>query len=655
MTQLFPNIVSLADFLVSQNEKPKINGGSIPSPAGFEDFLASQLVPEFPKPKDRLEVCNQGVNFDFQNPGGYKFISSQPFVDGLSLVEKIGLKGSSGVSANTSDSGRVPFLSISYAKALIDPAYYMDKSSGVNEYLPPLESIGMIQMNAGQIKELAARRSIPITLDFGQMGQLDQISFGDNDIPGNQLPVVGNQDKASLALLNSMSMPQPREDEKPIAELSKVQDIRDSQGLTDLTAFIANGMISGSIHKPVALPDGRSAKITVDASSFFREDNSRIPITMTTNDSSPNMAIIKVSELRGLIEQYPDDIFIQIKADIKKIPSQPIIRSDVGSNLKQFEEQNFEQSYLVNLKSLLSSNDSDNLGILQRISLIGISPKEGKTNSKENDFAPDSNSPQAENRSESTSASPKALPNNNNVIYLQKPELSTKQSSVESDKPVIRHPSGNTDEISSNEIKSIDNMNKAIPSAQMTKQNGEIMANIFDKTSMIMKSSDSLTSSNTTSSGSLTANNQQQLIDSAKLLSQIKAQLITTPGTTEMTIKLKPENLGQVRVNLKLNNDKLEAIFRVDNSDVKRILDAELSKLKVEWKLDSIRVETNFRDMENNSSSLAERHQQAKESNGQSSHRLNRDEQIDTPDSAKSKNSDNNYLGKNHRRIDLLA
>jgi flagellar hook-length control protein FliK len=66
-----------------------------------------------------------------------------------------------------------------------------------------------------------------------------------------------------------------------------------------------------------------------------------------------------------------------------------------------------------------------------------------------------------------------------------------------------------------------------------------------------------------------------------------------------MVIDLKPESLGKIKIDLNYNKDKIEAVFRVDNTEVKAVLDAELPKLRSEMKLDSYRVEMNTNDLNN--------------------------------------------------------
>jgi flagellar hook-length control protein FliK len=91
------------------------------------------------------------------------------------------------------------------------------------------------------------------------------------------------------------------------------------------------------------------------------------------------------------------------------------------------------------------------------------------------------------------------------------------------------------------------------------------------------------------------ANEMMTNIDN--IAEQIRSRLQLAPGSSRMVIDLKPESLGKIKIDLNYEKNKVEAIFRVDNTEVKALLDAELPKLKSEMKLDSYRVEMNTNDL----------------------------------------------------------
>lgn len=92
-----------------------------------------------------------------------------------------------------------------------------------------------------------------------------------------------------------------------------------------------------------------------------------------------------------------------------------------------------------------------------------------------------------------------------------------------------------------------------------------------------------------------------------KIIDQLRGRFMMTPLNSQLSIRLKPESLGQIKIDLKYEGDKIEALFRVQNPDVKAILEAEMPRLRHEWKIDSYKIEMESHKSEDNSSTMHNR------------------------------------------------
>jgi hypothetical protein len=81
-----------------------------------------------------------------------------------------------------------------------------------------------------------------------------------------------------------------------------------------------------------------------------------------------------------------------------------------------------------------------------------------------------------------------------------------------------------------------------------------------------------------------------------KIINQLRSRLAVISGNTQMTIRLKPESLGRMTVSLSYDGNKIEALFRVENPEVRQILEAEMSRLKAELNIDNCKVESALRE-----------------------------------------------------------
>lgn len=97
------------------------------------------------------------------------------------------------------------------------------------------------------------------------------------------------------------------------------------------------------------------------------------------------------------------------------------------------------------------------------------------------------------------------------------------------------------------------------------------------------------------------------IVQADKIIDQLRSRFLMTPLNSQLTIKLKPESLGRIKIDFRFEGDKIEALFRVQNPDVKTVLEAEMPRLRHQWKIDSYKIEMDSNKLQNNSSTMHNR------------------------------------------------
>jgi flagellar hook-length control protein FliK len=87
--------------------------------------------------------------------------------------------------------------------------------------------------------------------------------------------------------------------------------------------------------------------------------------------------------------------------------------------------------------------------------------------------------------------------------------------------------------------------------------------------------------------------NLQRLQDAQAVIKQISKHVGTQEGmrTNEISMKLEPEYLGNVRINVKIQNEVVNAQIIVDNENVKEMLDANMTALRSSMMDSQIKVD----------------------------------------------------------------
>jgi flagellar hook-length control protein FliK len=557
MTQIFANISSLAEFLVAQKDQTKPAADNNSPVTGFEDFLSGQMTITN-SPLDIKKSSDFGIN----SPENVEsFVASPRTILGLPIAAK-------------------PPVEALAAKS--DPAI-MQMMAESN--LIPSESITPIQMLAGKLKSLASQQNIPVTLTLNP-AELESIL----DVNTSKGIVVDNFQTETPINLPQSTSPQALQDLPEFA--TAIQPLIDQMQ----AALPKSAPISTT--QPEPSQAAKMLKLTVNAAKIIQTPESTIQAKLVDDISAKTEIQVKVPDLIKLINSNQESVIVQIKSDSGAYEP----KTDLAPFTSSAPELKLEKSYLVNLTAIASAKDSDSIGVLQKIA------------------RPETITP-AESRIEPASVVRNTTVDNRGAIIAatQAEIVVPVANATDKSASINRRPDTlKTEKVASQEQQSTYSKlsDQEIQPIQSAKSNDSSMANIFGREQGI----DQLGANTAHAEKALPTSEPSTLIaEHLKIFNQIKSQLQLAGGNTQITIQLKPESLGKVKVELKTEGDKLNATFRVDNADVKRVLDAELPNLKHDWKIDSFRVETNARNAEDGSGAFGNKHNQAKTSDGRSS------------------------------------
>jgi len=119
--------------------------------------------------------------------------------------------------------------------------------------------------------------------------------------------------------------------------------------------------------------------------------------------------------------------------------------------------------------------------------------------------------------------------------------------------------------------------------------------------------------------------NLQRLQDAQAVIKQISKHVGTQDGTrtTEISVKLEPEYLGNVRINVKMQNEAVNAQIFVDNENVKELLNANMTALRsslMDSQIKVDKVDVQVSPDAGTSSFINDAAQQGKDLSGQHDH-----------------------------------
>jgi flagellar hook-length control protein FliK len=592
MTQLFTNISSLADFLVAQKNIRKPQTGDFSPVSGFEDFLSGQMTIGN-LPENDQAASNFGINAGSADIDGLNK-SAVPVWDIFSTI-KFPTQRLTVINEQATEQAAKQAVSI------------------------PLESIMPVQINLGQLKQMASRQSIPLSLTISpeELASIIDVNEFQETLKSfsEEIPElrVTQQRELQTGQISS-EFPQMFQLQDNKVKVLKAADIKTGETQTQ------QGRFEDSI------------RLSFDASELIDIEDERIAANICHNNEISHDIQVKVADLLNLIKKAPEKAIVQIKSlPTVDNQNQASIQSDISHNAAKFEKV-----YLVNLNSVISKDNIESVDALQKTILV-------KTAAVQTETEP-------------------VLPNSAPpAIYLaNEPVAKLTEVSIPAEEPIGRgrQIGRNSEDPKNAKIESVGQRSAGLKSAnrdiqpiQTSKSAEDSLSNIFGKEHDFKLIGNQIASEKKSLIGS---ESPELLVGQQRILNQIQSQLKTVNGNTQITIQLKPESLGKVKVEFKTEGDRLNATFRVDSPDVKRVLDAELPNLKNDWKIDNFRVETNVRGGNDNLANSGD-FNHARLAEGRSSAISSRTNQSENERSNRDQNQNRTKSTARMGRIDFFA
>jgi hypothetical protein len=348
--------------------------------------------------------------------------------------------------------------------------------------------------------------------------------------------------------------------------------------------------------------------ISFDLNALVDPDVETVKVMAFTKDLQNTELTVPIDVLKDLANRTGQSMMVEAKIDTApQTDSRNNLDDLLGSTGSSSKAIESEKYLLFDLKTLLNADDVDNIKVIIKSAAVNnVKADEIKSESKQNtiaDFFANRNnninirSIALTPATQSGIASDLNAPLLDDIVTKFRNSAAVKQSTDDNkassthnnnkaESSAINNQATNTQEL--NSITKADNL-VSRPGEQNVEFNNQTTGNLTTHT--VAKSANgNIPATDMTRANELMAN-----IDN--ITEQIRSRLQLAPGSSRMVIDLKPESLGKIKIDLNYQKDKVEAIFRVDNTEIKALLDAELPKLKSEMKLDSYRVEMNANDL----------------------------------------------------------
>lgn len=470
----------------------------------------------------------------------------------------------------------------------------------------PAETYSLKTMSAVEIRDLIRSQTIPVTLDLQKSKwfvDLSTIAFSDDN--------AGQEPEAYLN--------------------TQYGQAADNTKLT-ITAYDEHnkGISSSFDYFSLQKETSRFSKLTFTVDKLFGQENQFVPVKIIAEGNNVFDYEISVGKLRELVKNYPDRILIEVKT--VGIDNNSIVdnksSSQSASSLARIDQIN---KYIIfDLKTLLIQKDSESRSDIQKINVIEkiVITKVQITKGQVG----------LENLIEKNASDDQAVIfKNHQKEKIQK----TNRTSVER---LITQTSQKTEKLINTAI----DVTRGISERTWYKETVEDVISRHYPGIKLNETSDFASEKLPVEDGA-----SARVVENIdKIISQLRSRLMVISGNTRMTIRLKPESLGRITISLSYDGNKIEALFRVENPEVKQILEAEMSRLKAELNIDNCKVETALREFDRDFEPSYNRHHHSKMTGVPPYHYLS---SIDEDDSEED-NGNIRYSGRYHcGRIDLLV
>lgn len=566
MGNMFFNIGQMADFLTSNPGKPVGNKLSGSSKVEFESFVQSltgqQKQPMSSVKSDELTDMGKLLS-EYLSLGGEKY----------QAVDESNANNSNSDELITDETVSNEILNmVMIGTATVESSELSTALNVQNVEEMAAESYEAVQVKTESLKQLITDLSEPVmtsvelddTLTNKSMNQLAELNSLKTSYNENNTATLNDN---IVATLNNNS----------IATLKEVETTESQTQETTNQTFDLN-----------AIKDFKS--LDFDIRQLVDSNKDSVEVTALDSENNQHELSVKTDELKAILKESAKPTLTEVPVSGKDSLS---ISDTKNTTIGLIDNKGVsKESVVIDLKTLADSENKDQVKVViktvesdkQNLSSMGLL-SELKLNNK------DSVRLKLSNASKDFAVNELTGSNNNSV-----------KASVETSGNQNHSNDKNNDESNKNSELNVNTKSATVTTNQSsgtsTAVSKEINSTEINATHTT--SAKDVSSSVESKADILTANDNSELIEN--ITGQLRSRLTVTNNGTRLTIDLKPEYLGKINIDFTLDKNKLEAVFRVDNGDVKAILDSELPKLKHEFKIDSYRVETNTENYRDDSS-----------------------------------------------------
>ena len=305
------------------------------------------------------------------------------------------------------------------------------------------------------------------------------------------------------------------------------------------------------------------------------KENQSVPLKINTNDGDIFYYKIPAERLMELLERYPDRILIEVKTtgeDETSINDNKLFSQSTNPSSRK----NQQHKYIIfDLKALLEQKDFNRQMSIQKFRVIektvitDIRTATWQTGIK--DIV------------EENSGNSQTVVSDNNHCKIRK----MKQSSANGFKTLL---TSDNDKLTETTVNSFKDFAESI-------RPRVIADNVVPRQYPAIKINERLD----LASSRLSAENGSPCIaieNIDKIINQLRSRLMVIPGRTQMTIKLKPEHLGRLTIDLSYDGKRVEVLFKVETLGVKQILEAEIMRLRTDLNIDNCKIEMALKDFQ---------------------------------------------------------
>jgi hypothetical protein len=602
LSELFFNIESLSEFLINQPER--VAGADHIEPASDSDFdrLLERSLLEKKLLQKKLDNNDYGTD-----------LSSAADIRSDWNAEQTN-------TPNYSEFAERQLSSVSITKEAKPPT---EVDAGVESYTPD-------SMTISDIKKLLADKPLLVALDLNKADGGIMVTMLQNRMSSLmkfEAGIVAQSTNAFAVDFDGLTGSEVPGAKSLNLNSGQVQQVNNTNNNGNIGIDGSSNLnMQGILSDRISPADGNnifdtpnSLRVIFDFNRLLDSFSQKVSIKIADGNNNSVDKTVPLSLLRELVEKYPGKLLVEIKAGNLLNQNKPtstestsLAHDRQGKNGGKYAEilscqkasadtdRANNKSIILDLKSLLDKNDAREINVIQK---TGISKNyfdsrllsSGLKNSIGMEYARIAGLNSAGNwLSKSFPTGLFAQPTgqtagmNNDIVGSLTEREQTKGNDLK-----IQNDQAKGDKNGKQFLTSSGDSLSPRSQATGMKDPKLIIDNLNVKQSSVIRTANPGSDSKVEELLADKCTLPEAISRVENIIQQLRSRFVANPENTQMILKLKPESLGNLRINLRYDGHRLEALFRVENPEARQILEAELPKMRAEWKIDSLKIEMN--------------------------------------------------------------